>query len=366
MPIALNYERENLLRILVIAGSRIPVPPHGYGGAERVLAQLCRGFARRGHHVTLMAATGSKDYGRLITYPWGGRGPFAWRAYSKLNFMAQSAREIMRGHDIVLAGCRVDYLAPFLLSGIPIAYRFGNPIQADEVQFLQARARGPLMLISVSDHQRLNFSGNWHTIHNGTDLDRFPASAHPAGEYLAFLGRLTANKGAHVAIRVAQDCGMPIRMAGNISNEPGGRAFFEAHIRPHLSERVEWIGEIGDKEKATFLGGASALLAPIQWDEPCANIVSEALACGTPVITTRRGSMPELIVSGRNGFLVDDEEQMVCAVRRVSEISRRACREDAELHLSSRTMVERYLRVFQTLVNSPCGEQGSLRATYSP
>lgn len=359
-------ERETPLRILVIASARIPVPPHGYGGAERVLAQLCEGLAHRGHHVTLMAAKGSKDYGRLITYPWGGRGPFAWRAYSKLNFMARSARELMRGHDVVLAGCRVDYLAPFLLNGIPIAYRFGNPILEDEVRFLQTRARGPLTLISVSDHQRLNFSGNWQTIHNGTDLERFPASSHSAGEYLAFLGRLTANKGAHIAIRVAQNAGIPIRMAANISDEPGGRAFFEAHIRPQLSERVQWIGEIGDKDKATFLGGASALLAPIQWDEPCANIVSESLACGTPVITTRRGSMPELIVNSRNGFLVDDEDQMVSAVRRIPELSRRACREDAELRMSSSTMVERYLRVLQAMVNSPCAEQGSLSATDSP
>jgi hypothetical protein len=138
-----------LLRILVIADSKITVPPHGYGGAERIFAHLCEGFARRGHAVTLMAAEGSTNYGRLVTYPWAGQSATAWRGYCKFNFAVRSLRELLAGHDVVLAGCRTDYLIPFLLAGTPLIYRFGNPIDRSDVDRLQNAAKGPLSLVSV-------------------------------------------------------------------------------------------------------------------------------------------------------------------------------------------------------------------------
>lgn len=354
------------LRILVVASARLTVPPTGYGGAERVLAQLCDGFSRRGHKITLMGAKRSTNYGRLVTYPWAGQGPIAWRAFCKFNFITRSMREIFARHDVVLAGCRVDYLLPFLRWGTPIVYRFGNPILLDEVRFLREKSRGPLALISVSDHQRAQYSGPWKTIHNGVDVDRHSTSGASRRDYIAFLGRLTANKGIDVAIRAAQRAGKRLKIAGNIPDERGGRNFFEEQIKPHLGDNIEWIGEIGDTQKVAFLNAAEALLAPIQWDEPCANVVPEALACGTPVITTTRGSMPELIRNGINGFLVDDEEDMVRMLHRISELSHRACRDDAEARFSSDIMVENYLGVLRSLVNGAQTERHAWRFLPSP
>lgn len=339
-----------LLRILVIADSKISVPPNGYGGAERIFAHLCEGFARRGHEVTLMAAEGSKNYGRLITYPWAGQRAVAWRGYCKVNFAFRSIRELFAGHDVIIAGCRTDYLFPFLTAGIPLIYRFGNPIDPTDVERLESTAKGPLSLVAVSNHQRAGFSSeHWSTIYNSANVRRIAFSDRATGGYLAFIGRLTANKGADAAIRVAKKAGLPLKIAGNISDEPGGRAFFEHEIRPHIGGTIEWTGEIADNRKFEFLAAADAVLAPIQWDEPCANIVMEALACGTPVIATRRGCMPELIRDGVTGFLTDNEDEMERSITRIDEISRQACRKDAEERFSTDEMVEEYLDIAREL-----------------
>jgi glycosyltransferase involved in cell wall biosynthesis len=340
-----------LLRILVIADSKISVPPSGYGGAERIFAHLCEGFTRRGHEVTLMAAEGSKNYGRLITYPWAGQHVIAWRGYCKFNFALRSIHELFSGHDIIIAGCRTDYLLPFLTAGIPLIYRFGNPIDPTDVERLENTAKGPLSLVAVSNHQRAEFSsGPWCTIYNSADIRRIAFSAQATGGYLAFVGRLTANKGADAAVRIAKRTGLPLKIAGNISDEPGGRAFFEHEVRPYIGGNIEWIGEIGDDRKFELLAAADSLLAPIRWDEPCANIVMEALACGTPVIATRRGCMPELVRDGVTGFLTNNEDEMVYSVARIAEISRQACRKDAEERFSTCEMVEEYLDIARELI----------------
>lgn len=339
------------LRILVIADSKITVPPHGYGGAERIFAHLCEGFARRGHAVTLMAAEGSTNYGRLITYPWAGQSAVAWRGYCKLNFTIRSLRELLSGHDIALAGCRTDYLFPFLMAGTPLIYRFGNPIDCIDVERLQNTAKGPLSLVAVSDHQRSGFSSRrWSTIYNSADTRRIDFSEQAADGYLAFIGRLTENKGIDTAIRVAKKTALPLKIAGNISDEPGGREFFEQEVRPHIGGNIEWIGEISDKQKFAFLAAARAVLAPIRWDEPCANVVMESLSCGTPVVTTHRGCMPELIRDGVTGFLANDDDEIARSVMRIAEISRLACRKEAEIRFSTDRMVEDYLDTARELI----------------
>jgi glycosyltransferase involved in cell wall biosynthesis len=339
------------LRILVVADSKIPVPPKGYGGAERIISYLCNELAVRGHRVTLMAASGSRNYGRLVTYPWAGSRAYPWRVYCKLHFFGRALLEFRQRHEVVLAHGRLDYLLPLLRAGCPLVYHFHNPIAAEQVRSLQRYARSGLALISVSDAQRSGFDGPiWHTIHNAADTDRLENCGVPEGRYLSFLGRLTANKGVDTAIRVAERTGLPLRIAGNISDEPGGREFFEREVRSHLKGRIEWIGEIGDREKSTLLGQAIALLVPIRWDEPFGIGVAEALACGTPVIAFGRGAMPELVKDSVTGFLVSGEEEMANAVARLPSISRRACRDDAEARFSVGVMTDRYLQVINSIL----------------
>jgi glycosyltransferase involved in cell wall biosynthesis len=186
-------------------------------------------------------------------------------------------------------------------------------------------------------------------VYNTIDSDRIMYRAQP-GDYLAFLGRLTANKGVHVAIQVAKAAGRPLRIAGNISNEPGGPEFFERQVRPQLGGDIEWVGEINDEQKPDFLGNACALLFPIQWEEPFGMVVAESMAAGTPVLAMRRGAMPEVIEHGRNGFLCDTVEEMVAAVHRIDELDRAACRRTCEERFSPRVIVDRYLDIYRTLL----------------
>jgi glycosyltransferase involved in cell wall biosynthesis len=294
-----------------------------------------------------MAAKGSQNYGRLVTYPWAGRKPYPARVYAKLACLTYSLAERLRGHDLLIANGRADYLLPLLRSNTPLIYHFQNPILLEDVEWICSRSKGPLRLVSVSNSQRRDLPEDaWTTIHNAVDLDRLPFSdIQPKNGYLAFLGRLTYNKGVDIAIRVAHASGVRLKIAGNISDEAGGREFFEAYVRPQLSSNVEWIGEIGDSEKAEFLGNARALLMPLRWDEPFGIVAAEALACGTPVIASRRGAMLEIIHDGVNGLLIETFEEMVSAVTRVLTVARSACRKDCLDRFSADAMVTRYLEV---------------------
>jgi glycosyltransferase involved in cell wall biosynthesis len=339
------------VRVLVIADARIPVPPKRYGGTERIVALLCDGLAARGHQVTLMAAKGSRNYGRLITYSWAGRKPYPYRAWCKLRFQALSLAAA-RNADVVINFGRVNYLWGVLQTTKPLICQFQNPIQHSAIDFLLSRRTEALLLVSASDQQRAHVAGTgfWRTIYNAVDTDRLAFAPRPDPGYLAFLGRLTANKGAHVAIEVARRLGRPLRIAGNVSDEARGRHFFETRVRPQLGDGIEWIGVVDDEAKVPFLQNAAALLVPIQWHEPFGLVVAEALACGTPVLAMHRGSMPELIRHGVTGFLCRSTDEMVDAVGRLGEIDRRACREDCERRFSADRMVEDYVAAARDLL----------------
>jgi glycosyltransferase involved in cell wall biosynthesis len=341
------------LRILVIADAKIPVPPAGYGGTERIVALLCAGLAARGHQVTLMAAQGSRNYGRLVTHPWAGRRPYPYRAWCKLRFQAQSLW-YARTADVLINFGRADYMWSLLTMSVPLISQFQNPIERSEIESLDSRRAETLVFVSASDHQRAHLAetARWRTIYNAVDTDRFAFAPRPDPGYLAFLGRLTANKGVHVAIEVARRLGRPLRIAGNVSDEAGGREFFETRVRPQLGDGIEWIGPVDDDAKVPFLQNAAALLAPIQWDEPFGLTVAEALACGTPVLATSRGSIPELIRHGVTGFVCRSPDEMIDAVGRLGAIDRRACRADCEARFSADRMVEDYLAAIRDLIGA--------------
>jgi glycosyltransferase involved in cell wall biosynthesis len=341
------------LRILVIADAKIPVPPERYGGTERMVALLCAGLAARGHEVTLMAANGSRNYGRLIPHPWAGDKPYPYRAWCKLRFQAHSLWHA-RNADVVINSGRVDYLQALLRTRRPLICRFDNPIEHSEIDFLLQRRRKALALVSISNHQRAHLAATdlWRTIHNAVDTDRLAFAPRPDPGYLGFLGRLTANKGVHVAIEIARKLGRPLRIAGNVPDEAGAQHFFETHVRPQLGDGIEWVGPVDDEAKVPFLQNAAALLMPIQGDESFGLVVAEALACGTPVLATRRASMPELIRHGVTGFLCRSTAEMVDAVARIGEIDRRACRNDCEARYSADRMVEDHVAAARELVRA--------------
>jgi glycosyltransferase involved in cell wall biosynthesis len=189
-------------------------------------------------------------------------------------------------------------------------------------------------------------------VHNAVDTQALQPPANGARSYLAFLGRVTSNKGADTAIEVARRSGMKLKLAGNISQEAGGREFFETQIRPRLGDDVEYVGPVDDKTKNKLLRGASALLFPIRWAEPFGLVMAEALACGTPVIAARCASAPEVIEHGKTGFLCDSEDDMVAAVGRLTEIDRACCRQAAEGQFSSERLVQDYLESIRRVTDS--------------
>jgi len=340
------------MRILVIADPKTPIPPLYYGGAERTVAYLCAELQQRGHQVDLIAGPGSKRYGgNLITHHLPGPGR-PDRAYRKLLFQFRMLPALHRA-DVILNFGRLDYLETGLQLKTPILCCFQNPVTQAELDWVLRRRRKNVAFVGVSHAQveGLTPAELISVVHNATDVNRLRFSPAPGREpYLAFLGRITANKGADTAIRVALRTGMKLRLGGTISDEPGDREFFEREIRPCLGPAIEWLGPVDDAAKQDLLSGASALLFPIRWREPCALVVPESLACGTPIIALRCASTPEVIEHGVTGYLCDSEDEMVEAVGTVSTIERSACRRSAETRFSTTAMADGYLRAIERLL----------------
>ncbi len=339
------------MNILIIADPHITVPPKEYGGAERIIAQVATEFETRGHTVTLIAAKGSRRFtGGLVTHA-APSGSFLSRAFRKLWFQIITAPAVFRA-DVIWNSGRLDYLLLALWSNKPIIITFHNPIQQKEIDWILARRSTNIRIVGVSRSQVEGLTPPTvaSVIHNSTDTTAIHFHERSSQEpYLAFLGRLTKNKGLDTAINVARRSGMKLRIGGTISSEPGGREFFEEKVRPQLDTQIEWVGPVDDIAKEKLLGGASALLFPIRWKEPCAVVLSESLACGTPIIATRLASTPEVIDDGITGFLCDSEDEMVEAVARIPQIDRTACRRSAEERFSIRRMADNYLALIEEL-----------------
>ena len=205
--------------------------------------------------------------------------------------------------------------------------------------------------MSLSENQRLPLPKlNWlATCHNAIDIDSYPFDPGNDG-YLLFLGRMWPDKGAHHAVRVARETGLPLRMAGKM-HEQGEREYFDAEIRPHLGGAIEYLGEVSHDEKVALLQRALLTLFPIQWEEPFGLVMVESMACGTPVIATRRGAVPEVIDDGRSGIVVDTIEQMVARVPQAAGLPREQVRAASLERFSLERMVSDYERAYQLLLN---------------
>jgi glycosyltransferase involved in cell wall biosynthesis len=188
-------------------------------------------------------------------------------------------------------------------------------------------------------------------VYNGVPLDTYDfVPSVPEDAPLLFLGRIARIKGTHRAVEVACRTERTLVIAGNVPDDE--TEYFERHVQPHLDgEQIRHVGPVDDEKKNEWLGRAAALLMPIQWEEPFGIVMAEAMACGTPVIGTRRGSVPEVVTEGETGFVCDAEDDMVRAVRRIDELSRRACRERCSRHFSARAVVDEYVRLYQNHVS---------------
>jgi glycosyltransferase involved in cell wall biosynthesis len=350
------------LRIAQLAPPLESVPPRAYGGTERVVATLTDELVRRGHEVTLFAAGDSRTTAQLVpTVPHA-----LWHQNSlRTDFAAQQRDALDRIHA-ALAKSDFDVVHSHLDSdGFGLADVAGPGFvttlhgRLDLPARLETyRALGALPLISISDSQRAPLPrANWlATIYHGIDLDAF-AFNPDRGAYLAFLGRVSPEKGLDIAIRTARRAGWPLRIAARpplpYARDPEAardRAYFEEVIQPLLAEPgIELIGEVGGAAKSTFLNQAAALLFPIRWPEPFGLVMAEALACGTPVVALRAGSVPEVVQDGMTGFVRHLPDDLVDAVDRLAELDRATCRRVAEARFSPAAMADAYERAYARL-----------------
>lgn len=332
------------MHVAITADPMLPVPPRLYGGIERVIDFLARGLEARGHRVTLVAHRDSRTAGRLIPYPTELSGGFA---------AAQNAltvgRLITLRPDVVHSFGRLATLAPLLPLGLPKLMSYQRePTLGQVARAARLARRGTLAFTGCAEHiaaQMRPFAPST-AVFNGVPLATYTLRASvPADAPLVFLGRIEPIKGTHTAIAVAKAAGRRLVIAGNVPDEY--RGYFEAEVQPHLGPGVAYVGPVDDAQKNELLGGALAFLMPIHWEEPFGIVMAEALACGTPVIGTPRGSVPEVVIEGVTGFVAPDVAGMAEAVARVPELSRAACRADCEARFSDEAIVEAYLALYR-------------------
>jgi glycosyltransferase involved in cell wall biosynthesis len=347
-------------RILMIADPMLPVPPKYYGGTERGINLMCEWLVKRGHRVHLMAGPGSKDYGGGLTIHRPPSSAYYSRVYRKILFQCIALRAVLQA-DLVINHGRIDYLESIYHIKKPVIHWLHNPLSSRETKYILRRQQQDIF-VGLSRSQVSSHASCFEVVYNARDMETLPFSPVPATPpYVVCLGRLTRNKGPHVAIEVARRVGIKLVLGGNLPNEPGAKDYFETEINPHLGPECKWIGPYDNAARAKLLSGATALLFPIHWMEPFGSVMIEALACGVPVIASRTASTPEVITHGKTGYLCDSVEEMVTAVHRIKEISREQCRTEAEERFSETAFMRRTEQLIARAVQ-PCSEKPRMDA----
>jgi glycosyltransferase involved in cell wall biosynthesis len=337
------------MKIAQVAPLYESVPPRLYGGTERVVSYITEELVRLGHDVTLYASGDSETSARLryvcerALRLNGGKllSPLAHHL-NLIETVAQEADEF----DVV--HFHLDYL-PFSQIRrleIPAITTLHGRLDIPDLYPL-FREFDDMRLISISDAQRAPMEwASWlATVHHGIPID-LHQPRFSTGNYLAFLGRISPEKRVDRAIEIARQAGMPLRVAAKIDD--ADRKYFESEISDLLANSdVEFVGEIGEDEKGDFLGNAAALLFPIDWPEPFGLVMIESMACGTPVVAFRGGSVAEIVDEGVTGFIVESVEKAVAAVNRIPTVDRFACRQQFLERFTSRRMCEQYLDAYE-------------------
>ena len=336
------------MRIAIVAPPWLPVPPVGYGGTEAVLDTLARGLKSAGHDV-ILCTTGDSTCDvekRWVFEKAVGIG--AGGSVTEIRHVLhayENARDADIVHDHTLAGPLYSAALP----GVRVVTTNHGPFNEELIDFYRAIApRVPV--IAISHHQASTAIGVpiSATIHHGVDLDRFPVGGGRGG-YALFLGRMHPGKGVDVAARVARAAGMPLTIAGKM-REPDEIAYFDERVRPLLGGAVTYVGEVDGAAKLELIGEATCLLNPILWPEPFGMVMIEALACGTPVVTTHFGAAPEIVEDGLVGSVVTTEEELTRALVRVGEFDRSACRKLVVERFSAEHMVAEHVALFERVL----------------
>ena len=332
------------------------MPPDKYGGTELVVYNLAEDLVLMGHDVSVLATADSKTSAKIV--------PVLKKSIRGLPGASDS--KIREAYKIIGLGKTVEYLKnnafdiihnhlgwrllPFeKILNAPVLTTFHGPLDIDYQKEIYKKYKN-CDYASICFNQRrpmlnLNFAGN---VYNGIRVENFRFFEKPK-DYFVFLGRMSPQKGPAQAIRIAMSAGVKLIMAAKV--DMVDKEFFEKEIKPLINgKEIKFIGEVNHKQKAELLGNARALIAPIQWEEPFGLYFIEAMACGTPVITMKRGSAPEIILNNITGFICDDENEMAQKLRMIDSIDRRACRQYCRENFSSLRMAQDYLEIYKKII----------------
>ncbi|MFK7955089.1 MAG: glycosyltransferase [Lysobacterales bacterium] len=339
------------MRILLTADPFLPVPPILYGGIERVIALLVEQYLKGEHEVALLAHPDSTAQATAV-YHWPSDSP------SGLISHARNGRCFSRAiadfdPDVIHSFSRLVYL-------LQTAHRAKPSLMCYQREPTPRTVAAACRLLG----KRLEYSGCsqyiadqgspagglWHAVHNCVDCSQFPWVEHVENDApLVFLSRVESIKGAHLAIEMARQTNKPLVIAGNHAESGAERDYFDAEITPQLDDQIRYVGPVNDQQKQQLLTSASAMVVPIQWNEPFGIVFAEALACGTPVITCPRGAAPEIVEAGEHGFLINSVEEGVAAIHQLADVSRAACRARAEQMFDVSVIAAQYLAILQQL-----------------
>jgi len=348
------------MRIAVVAPPWFKIPPEGYGGIEVVVHLLVEGLVDKGHEVTLCTVSGSSTRATQHTI-------FDREMKEYLDAPASSFLNVALTHSL---GCYLDIppgkcdivhdhtwkeglLAASFIDA-PVVHTVHGPFDEENERFYGLFTdRKRIHFVTISDYHQsclpgLNYAG---TVYNGVLLDEYPYSEDKE-DFFFYIGRFNEEKAPHLACEVARELGIRLILAGKV-HEEAERSYFDRRIRPYLSSDIQFTGELGhwSEEKMRLFSRAKGYLYPIQWDEPFGITMAEAMACGTPVVTFKRGAAPEVVAHGTTGFVVETMDEFIEAVQHVHEIDPQKCRERVEKMFTAQTMVDGYERIYERILD---------------
>lgn len=352
-------EQRRALRIAMLAPPWLPTPPPGYGGIEHVVALLCDGLVRRGHDVTLFAAPGSASAATVHPVLPSCYPDRIERALHEVDHVARVFDAVDQAaitdtpFDLIHDHCGFTAFAMANRITTPVIHTLHGPFTPDTRDFYRQHA-GKAPAIAISASQRAAAPANLHitaVIPNPIDVASWQTGL-VKGDYVLWVGRMTAEKGPHRAIAAARAGGVPLILAGPI--QPGQEHFYREHVEPHVNgSTVRYIGAVGGDTKQLLFAHARALLMPIRWAEPFGMVMIEALACGTPVIAFPEGAAPEVVDDGVTGFLVENEAQMAVAISQLRALNPADCRRAALNRYDISRVAEAYEGAYTKSLSTP-------------
>lgn len=336
------------MKIAILSPIHWRTPPRKYGGYEIIASYITEGMVKRGHNVTLYATGDSLTSGQLR---WVCPRPIEEdlslnsKAYQYLH--SAMPFEDAQEYDIIHNHYDAYPLVFSKLVTTPVVTTIHGFTNADVVKIYQKYSNTSYVSISFADRQHapdLDYIAN---IHHGIPIEEYEFNERPE-DYFCFLGRICADKGIHLSIKIAEKLGVKLKLAGLIS--PENKDFFEKEVKPHLSSQIEYLGEISNEEKRTLLHHARGFLHLNTYPEGFGIPLIEAMACGTPVIGMNQGSISEIIEDKKTGFVVTTTDEAEEAIKKIEQISRKSCRERVEKYFSLERMLTDYEEVYQKII----------------